>query len=731
MAPLGDLAQGHATLFWCWKTNKDVRDACFNSSSLVYRKGDYAKLSKAIMDTDWSAVLVGSIDDMYSKFLSIYNAKCKEFIPSIKPGNRRSRQPWMTNGLFSLIKVKRDLWYRNQTSDWSTPQLVAQYKSIAKLTRKTARQCVVNYEHNIASDKHNPKRLYAYIRSRKPQPDRIGALTDSNGCILEDRADIATLLNRTFHNVFVKEPSTELPSFANRTVYALQNLNINTELLAKFLSKLDPNKSIGPDGVHPRVLRNCSSAFIKPITILFDASLAAGSIPLSWKQANVTPLYKKGDKLDPSNYRPISLTSILCRLLEKLIKQAIMHHLLTNNLISKHQHGFIESRSCTTNLLETLDVLTDAKNKKSSVHMIYLDFQKAFDTVPHAPLLVKLKGYGIQGGLLNWIEAFLSGRSQRVVMGQAHSDWLPVTSGVPQGSVLGPTLFIIFINDLVDQLKSIAKLYADDTKLISIINSIADCQRLQEDLDLISNWTKTWLMQLNTAKCHVMKITAHQHLDTAYQYHLTDSNGVRTPLTESSHERDLGITVSSDLKFSKHVQQISGKTRSLTGLIANTFSCRDLALWKLLYTSFIRPHIEFAAPVWSPHLKKDIQLIENVQRMVTRIPTAARHLSYRSRCQLFGIQPLEERRKRGDMIQFYKMARNIETINWHSEIQRPTHQYSTRRTSLYIRERVPHCLIRHNFFINRATAQWYALPERIKAATSVNSFKSLYDQTFS
>lgn len=377
------------------------------------------------------------------------------------------------------------------------------------------------------------------------------------------------------------------------------------------LEKLGLEKACGTDEVHPHVLKSCAKEFSGPLSVLFRRSFAEGLVPRQWKDANVSPIFKKGSRIIAANYRPVSLTSVVCKVLERLIRDRIAKYLEAENLLSTSQHGFVKGRSCTTNLLETLDVVTKSLADGYAVNLIYLDFLKAFDMVPHRRLLLKLKGYGFKTDLLNWLESFLSNRRQRVVLGDSVSEWKSVTKGVPQGSVLGPLLFLLFINDMPELFSNQSKLYAEDSKIIAMIEDIGKALALQNDINALTDWTKNWLMRLNVSKCKVMYFGKAEAPRIVYSMEDV-STGTRVPLEVSNCERDLGINISSDMRWHTHISSIVSKANKIMGLLLKTFTSRDQDLWKLLYTSIIRPHLEYGSVVWNPYLRSDIEAIERV-----------------------------------------------------------------------------------------------------------------------
>ena len=253
----------------------------------------------------------------------------------------------------------------------------------------------------------------------------------------------------------------------------------------------------GPDSISPRVLKELAEELSDPLTRIFQKSLEEKKVPSDWKEANVAPVYKKGQRYERANYRPISLTCVASKLMEHIIVSYIMRHAKKHNLLYALQHGFRESRSCETQLLEFVHDVTNNMQRKLQTDVCVLDFSKAFDKVGHRRLVHKLKWYGIRGETNDWINDFLSDRQQSVVVDGFKSTGRSVMSGVPQGSVLGPCLFLFYINDIAHDLHSTARLFADDTMIYLAVRSEGDARLLQQDLDTLARWEKTWMMEFH------------------------------------------------------------------------------------------------------------------------------------------------------------------------------------------------------------------------------------------
>ena len=445
-------------------------------------------------------------------------------------------------------------------------------------------------------------------------------------------------MNEQFEKLFVRTSNIVPPRLPAWQGEELANIQITREEVKTVLQALKPTAP-GPDGIHPVVLRSCAPCLSKPLTMIFQQSIKNGIVPTDWKRANVTPIYKKGCKSDALNYRPISLTSVACKVLERLVRKHVITHLESSNYLSKQQHGFRSGMSCLTQLLEYLCDVEDAIDEGTSIDTIYLDYSKAFDSVPHCHLLAKLHAAGVHGQLYNWIRDFLTGRKQRVCIQDVCSSWRPVWSGVPQGSVIGPTLILLYVNYLLDGLQSDGKLFADDAKIYRQIKGIEDRQQLQDDLDKLQDWSSMWLLKFNESKCKVVNFGTN---NPKYGYRL---GGVE--LAHSEQEKDLGVIITSDLKPSAQVAKAAAAANSMLGRIRKTFTCLNAETLPLLYKALVRPRLEYAIQARSPYLKKDILMLEKIQRRATKLIPSLSHMPYEERIKALSNNARGKKNSRG------------------------------------------------------------------------------------
>jgi hypothetical protein len=504
----------------------------------------------------------------------------------------------------------------------------------------------------------------------------------------------------------------------------LDNVFFTQADVMKKLKTLNPGKSPGPDGLHPRVLKELADALAEPLALLFNKSLSEGKLPSMWKDADVTPLFKKGDKSKTNNYRPVSLTSVVCKIMESIIRDHVIEHLHVNNCLSQCQHGFIAKRSCVTNLLAALDKWTDSLDEGAPVDVVYLDFAKAFDSVPHQRLISKLNSYGIISEVQSWITDFLVGRRQRVHVNGSFSDWSEVTSGVPQGSVLGPVLFVIFINDLPDVVDSLCEMYADDTKLFDRVDSLEGVKKIQKDLDNLVTWADQWQLRFNVDKCQVLHFGSNNPCrEYSMRKHGCDE---RVVLGSPDCERDLGVIIDRDLKFAEHIENQVNKANRLVGLIRRSFTYLNADTLKQLFIALVRPHLEFANVVWSPMFQKDKDLIESVLRRATKVIQHLKDLSYEERLRHLKLPSMKYRRERGDMIEVYKFTHGLYSVN-KELLELDRKQTGTRGHMFKLAKKRCRINMRQHFFSFRVVDKWNNLPAAVVEAPSLDSFKNRLD----
>ena len=386
---------------------------------------------------------------------------------------------------------------------------------------------------------------------------------DNNKVYTSEDKEKAETLDKFFSSVFTVEDMNNIPKLEpgeKSEGKFLLDIIITVDTVRAKLKALNPNKSPGPDKIYPRILKELSNELAEPLTYLFKKSPEEGKLPDDWKHAEVTAIFKKGEKSNPSNYRPVSLTSVVCKIMESFVRDAIQEHMESNKLYTSCQHGFRRGRSCISQLLEVMEDFTNYIDNGQTFDTIYLDFRKAFDTVPHARLLCKLKAYGIDGKVVDWIQMFLSNRTQQVRVGKEYSSRSQVSSGIPQGSVLGPVLFTIFINDLPEGLESLCKIFADDTKIYNVSNQKVT---IQNDLSKIQEWSLKWQLFFNGDKCICLH---YGYNNPKYDYYFYNNSNTKK-LSEGEQEKDLGVIFDITLKFDIHINSQVEKANKVTGMI--------------------------------------------------------------------------------------------------------------------------------------------------------------------
>ena len=684
-----------------------------------WKLGDYASMGRYLVSYDWSGLLSTNltVDSQWNAFRTVLDSAIDIFVPFklVHKGlsTRRSHTVKYPRHIRALCQRKQWLWrlHRRQPTNRHVldryHQTAADYKS-----------AVFNYEVSVEKrviNSNNTGTLYKFINNRLGRSHDIGILETDEGDYVSSPAEKAKLFNSYFSSVNTVDNGT-CPQFERRISHdsELDVVYFKPEALLKIGKKLKPKLSADPDGYCYYLLKQVLPALAVPIGLLFDSFMSVGKVPVDWKTAIITPLYKKGASSQLSNYRPVSITSIFSKLMERVVAQAIIDFLMQHHLISKHQHGFLSKRSTVTNLLQSLKDWTLSIDNKMQQRVAYIDFAKAFDSVCHSKLLIKLSAYGISGVLHQWIADFLRDRSCKTRVGTDISSSLPILSGVVQGSCLGPVLFIIFINDIVDIFPAgtCIKLYADDVKLYSQLQT--DPVVLQECLQKLDKWSKIWQLPISYSKCNVFNIgNTSDYIFNIDNYFIDNVKEVV----------DLGVRMDGSLKFSNHIVHLAAKGHRVANLILKCFRSRDEVSLVRAFVTYVRPILEYGSVTWNPMLTKNIELIERVQRRFTKRVVKLKSLTYCQRLSRLNLESLELRRIRCDLIYTYKLLFGLTDLE-------PT-EFFQLRTGTASRghpyKLLVQCCrtnIRHNFFTHRVVKIWNSLSEQEVDFSSLRKFKS-------
>ena len=539
-----------------------------------------------------SDMLTASVDKLWTMFTKHLSDLMHAHIPAKTLNGRKMKNPWIDRKVRTAIRKKARLYTRMRKT--KKQQDIRKYRQCKGDVQKLERQAYFSYINNIIEvhdDKPSKqKRFWSYIKSLRKDNTGISPLKDK-GRLFNAPKDKANILNRQYQSTFTQEDINQVPSPSGIPYPDMEDIEVDKAGIRKLLQKTNPRKATGPDSIPARILKDCTSELAPILTIIFNKSLQEGKVPEDWRHANVTAIYKKGTRHDAANYLLVSLTSLFCKLLEHVIVSKTVNHLERYNILDDCQHGFRAKRSCETQILTLYHELAASLDKKIKTDMIILDFSKAFDRVPHQRLLKKVYHYGIRGTTYQWISSFLNSRTQQVLVEGQSSEKVPVVSGVPQGSVLGPVLFLIFINDIPEDINSRTRLFADDCILYRQISSENDQQLLQEDLDRLATWEKTWGMEFHPQKCSVMRISRARTPRT-FQYHL---KGV--PLAEEQSSKYL----QSNLSWKNHISRITKKSNNMLGFLRRNLRQASKETKAQAYFTMVRSNLDYCSTIWSPY----------------------------------------------------------------------------------------------------------------------------------
>ncbi|KAL8613962.1 hypothetical protein ACOMHN_023198 [Nucella lapillus] len=568
---------------------------------------------------------------------------------------------------------KRDRAYKKWRKSGSETHR-AEARTCRREAQRHTRRAFWDYISSTLSDEEVPtehirpkyKRFWAYIKNQKSSNSGVAPLK-ANGRLVTDAKGKAELLDHQFQTAFSEGKQYSRDEYEEKcgtqegNFPVLDDLEVTEEGVHKLLKNLKPNKASGPDEISSRILKELSTELAPALTTIFRSSLSAGQVPSDWRDALVSPIFKKGEHYNPANYRPVSLTCIVCKLLEHIVVHSLMEHLETNEILCHQQHGFRKNRSCETQLLELVEELTSNMVDGLQTDMVILDFAKAFDKVNHSLLLHKIHDYGIKGKTNKWIKSFQSNRRQAVVVDGEKAEFSSVKSGVPQGSVLGPCLFLVYINDLPKNLNSKVRIFADDTAIYSTITADADIKQLQNDLQNLEVWENKWDMAFHPDKCTTLPVSRKEN------------------------------PILNEYKLHGHT-------------LATVQSAKYLK---------------------DPYLEGEIKQIEAIQRRAARFVTNRYHrtASVTQMLERLGWPSLQQRRQAARLATMYKIHHNLARVDKTKlkqlpERRRRGHDQQFQRIPTQGANR-----FRHFSFLPRTIREWDQLPQDTVAVETVDAFR--------
>ena len=613
-------------------------------------------INENIKSKSWKDILENK-DTIESgrEFERLITQLCIENIPKKMYGGKK-KIPKERKKLLNRIKMlKRDKRkaYSKEKKTILENKIV---ETEGKLLEHRRREKLDREEQAIECMKKNPRMFYSYINKQKNRRNEIGPFKNGDELVYKGE-EICNSLKSQYVSQFsyTNDKRENEQFFDDYNSTELYDIKFTAKEIEEAINELSENSSAGPDGIPAILLKKCKETISVPLAIILRKSLDEGKIPENLKMAYVTPIHKGGSRQKPENYRPVSITSHVMKIYERVVKKEVMKHLIENQQINDGQHGFVKGRSTQSQLLAHYSDIYETLSEGKRMDTIFLDFAKAFDKVDHEILLKKVRKHGISGKIGKWIREFLKNRKFRVVANGCMSEEEHVLSGVPQGTVLAAILFAIMISDLDDKIKEcIVRSFADDTRVNNKIGNDSDTKIMQEDLETIYKWAIENKMQFNENKFEQM---AHGSIDNVELRSYKSPSGEDIEIKNKA--KDLGILANTDMKFKEHIENITTSSRIIMGMLLRTFSTREAGPMMKLFNTFIKSKMEYCCVVWSPYQQNLINQLENVQRTFTSRIEGIQELDYHERLKKLNMYSLERRRDRYMIIYGWQQIEEI------------------------------------------------------------------------
>ena len=715
----------------------------YNREVWLYNNADILSITRAASLFPWRERLNCIFDPslqvelLNETILNIMSNFVPHKVIKIKP----SEPEWINGEIKKMLKKQNRIYRKykkNGFRDEDKLTLDIFRNECADAIKKSKEKYLLNLGNKLCDNSNGQKSYWKIVNNllNKCKIPRIPPLLvgDKFVTCVKDKATL-------FNNFFVKqcqpfENTSILPNFFLRTDKQLQSFDISDDEILKILSSLKTNKAHGPDDISVSMIKLCGNELVLPLKLIFVNILRTGIFPKQWKRANVTPVHKKENKQLIKNYRPISLLPILAKVFERIIFKHLYNHLIENDLITKNQSGFRPGDSVTNQLLFLVHKIFESFDNLENfdVRSVFLDMSKAFDKVWHKGLIFKLKQNGVTGNLLILMENYLSNREQRVALNGMFSEWGKINSGVPQGSVLGPLLFLVYINDLEEGIKSQIKFFADDTSLFSIVrNPEISTEELNHDLGLINNWAFQWKMSFNPdPNKPAEEVVFSNKREGCFHPPLFFNNIEVKRVNEHKH---LGLTLDSKLNFGSHIKENIAKAMTGVGVIRYLSSYIPVRTLDQIYKMYVRPHFDFCDVIYNLPVKQDIftskmnlsfwmEKIEKVQYQAAIAVTGTWKTTSREKIyDELGWEPLWKRRWFRHLVQFYKIQNGL-TPSYLTELVPPlrAHLYGLRSNNVLQSYKCNRNIFKNSFY-PYGTELWNKIGPELRQLPSLVKFK--------
>lgn len=654
-----------------------------------------------------SFIELNDVNELWSKFKDIV-IHCENTYVPLKKKRINREYPWMDR---NLIHMKRKIKRVRKRGDREVlPSLVRTFQDKVRAARDQFFSCTLT---SFMSEQ--PRKFWRYLSKDKSGITEIR----TSGISIDNPFTIANEFNAFFQSVFtLKASHAHLQPYMLRT--SMSEVNLSKNGIFNLLRNLDIKKSPGPDNISNVFLNRYAIWVAEYLYIIYKKSLESCMIPDDWRSARIVPIHKSGSPLELNNYRPVSLTSTACKLLEHILFKAIMTHLEDNNLLHANQHGFRAGLSTITQLAEITDDFLSVVNMRGQIDAVFLDFSKAFDVVPHADLVTKLHSMGIEPNIIRWIACYLSSRKQYVAVNDCVSDTLDVHSGVPQGSVLGPLMFLVYINDIYLSVHSPVKirLFADDCVVYANVTDHSDQVRLNDTLHSISVWCETWGLKLNTSKTACITFSNKKEplefsytINTAY-------------IKKTNQVKYLGVTITNSLTWETHIENVCSNALKKLAFLKRKLRRTSSTVKLTAYKTLVRPKLEYADLIWSPHQKYLIGKLERVQNLALRFiyTTYSRFSSVSVLRDRAKLKKLAHRRNVSRMKFLYQLYHGHYKIPRESYLTEPPMRSGRTNHNKTVKQPFSNLKIHQHSLFPHAISLWNKLPEEVVNANTTESF---------